>query len=398
MRGLDKKLIAISISALFVDFCAGVIRPVLPLLSRQFDASYFLVGLVASSYGIARLAVDVPFGSIVDRAGKRPLLLAGILIHIFGSAIGALATNIYHLILFSFLRGVAYAAYFDACYTLVGDIAPANKRARYMSINLASSLLGISVGSAIGGEVSNKFGLHFPFVLTLLVLLTGCLFTYLAVQEDERPRKVEWIPLSGILRIRNRNLIVVYVASFVSFFSGMSIVDVFIPLYSRTVLGLSLAEVGFVSTLESVSMLTTLLGFGQIADRLSRKTSLFLGFALLASSTLVLGQMWNLGMYLVVSLIFGVSRGILSPVIRACVMDLADHGRRGTTLGVQRLFCDLGATLGPISLGHLSDLFGLSAAFSVAATVSACTCAAVLSMRRMETVVSAGSLSPNELL
>jgi len=379
---IDRRLLAISISALFIDFCSGVIRPVLPILAREFDAPYFLVGFVATSYGMARLIVDVPFGSVVDTVGKRPLLLGGTVFYLVGSTVGALATNIYHLIVFGFVRGLAYAAYFDACYTLVGDIAPADRRAQYMSINLAASLLGISVGSAIGGGLSQEWGSHSPFVFTLLVLVVCLAFTHQSIKEGPRVHRAKPSAVKKVFELGNVNLIIVYLASFVSFFSSMSIVDVFLPLYSREILGLSRVEVGFVLTLESLLTLFTLVLFGQVADRLGRKASLLLGFGLLSSSGWALGQFQNRTIYMVMACVFGVSRGIISPVIRACVIDMAAPDRRGITLGIQRLFCDFGAILGPALLGYVSDIYGLSSAFTVSAAASATTCIATLVMNK----------------
>lgn len=382
---LDKQLLAISISALLVDFSAGVLRPVLPILARNFQASYALVGFVATAYGIARLIVDVPLGSIVDKVGRRPLLIGGVIVYIIGTIVGILATNIYYLVLFSFIRGLAYAAFFNACYTLVGDISPPDKRAEYMSINLASSFIGISIGSAVGGEVTQKLGSQSPFILILILLLGALVFTHFTVDESIDVQQAKPFELRRLFEVRNSTVLIIYWVSFVTFFATTSISDVFTSLYSSEVLKLSLAEVGLVITLDSLSNLCTLTFFGQVSDRLGRRSSILLGlgvFAVAAALVMPLGAR----LFLLIVVCFGIARGILSPVIRAVVIDVADFEHRGLALGVQRIFCDLGGMLGPLMLGIVSDIYGVPSVFLVSAVMCAGTCFVVLLMKRPTTV------------
>lgn len=376
----DRRLLAISIAALLVDFSAGVLRPVLPILAREFQASYALVGFVATAYAIARLIVDVPLGSVVDKLGRRPLLLGGAIIYIVGTIFGILATNIYYLIMFSFFRGLAYAAFFNACYTLVGDISPPDKRAQYMSLNLASSFVGISIGSAIGGEVTQRFGSQSPFILILSVLIVALIFTYLTVKESFDVQQAKPFELKKFFEFRNSAVMVIYLASFVSFFTANAVSEVFLPLYSKEIVTLSLVQVGLVLTLDSMSNLCTLTFFGQVSDKLGRKLALLVGFAIFATACGLL-RFVGLGMFFAVVACFGISKGIVSPVLRAAVIDLADFEQRGLALGVQRIFCDLGAILGPVLLGVLSDTYGVPSVFIMCSIICGATCVVVYTMK-----------------
>jgi len=287
--------------------------------------------------------------------------------------------------LFSFIRGLAYAAFFNACYTLVGDISPPNKRAQYMSMNLASSFIGISIGSAVGGEVTQRMGSQSPFILILILLVGALVFTHITVDESIDVQPTKPFELRRLLEFRNPTVMIIYLVSFVTFFTTTSISDVFTSLYSSEVLTLSLAEVGLVITLDSVSNLCTLTFFGRVSDRLGRKSSMLLGlavFALTASLVMPLGAR----LFLLFVVCFGIAKGILSPVIRAVVIDVADVEHRGLALGVQRIFCDLGGMLGPLMLGIVSDIYGVPSVFVVAAVMCAGTCFVVLFMKRPTTV------------
>ena len=77
-----------------------MVLPVIMLYEGKLEgATPFLLGLVLGSYGLTQALMQIPFGLLSDRFGRKPLVLLGLILFLIGSIVAALSDNIYLIIL-----------------------------------------------------------------------------------------------------------------------------------------------------------------------------------------------------------------------------------------------------------------------------------------------------------
>lgn len=151
-----------------------MVFPVLTLYARDLKAAdLFSIGLALGIYGLAQASLQIPFGALSDRFGRRRMVVIGFLLFAAGSAVAAMANNIWQVVIGRFLQGSGAVA--GVLTAWLADLVPDNFRTRAMA------LLGLCIGLAflisivIGPWVAAAFGLAGLFWLTgafaLLALL-----------------------------------------------------------------------------------------------------------------------------------------------------------------------------------------------------------------------------------
>jgi MFS family permease len=155
-----------------------------PIFSRLADhyagATTLTIGLALGSYGLTQGVFQLPFGWLSDRWGRKPVIVAGLLLFALGSGIAALATSITGLIVGRLIQGLG--AIGSATLAFISDVTHEEHRARAMAV--AGGFIGLSFGLAIilGPLLAERIGLAGIFWLTALSAL-GAMVLVLAVRR-----------------------------------------------------------------------------------------------------------------------------------------------------------------------------------------------------------------------
>jgi len=149
---------------------------VLPVLSLSEDnymhATPQLLGLALGIYGLTQAALQIPFGTLSDRWGRKPIIVLGLVIFGVGSLIAATADSVYGLIIGRSLQGAGAVA--AAIMALAADLTSEESRTKAMAC------IGISIGAAF----STAFILG-PIVYTYIgikgLFFLGACFSVIAI-------------------------------------------------------------------------------------------------------------------------------------------------------------------------------------------------------------------------
>jgi len=158
------------IAALFSFRMLGLflLIPVLTLYANQFSgATPALVGIALGSYGLSQGLLQIPFGFLSDRLGRKRIITLGLILFAIGSLIGALTHSIYGIILARTIQGTG--AIGSVLIALLADLTPEQDRTKAMAVIGMTIGISFSLAMVISPVLSHRFGLSGIFYLTTLL-------------------------------------------------------------------------------------------------------------------------------------------------------------------------------------------------------------------------------------
>lgn len=148
---------------------------VLPVLATYgmdlAGATPALIGLAIGAYGLTQAVLQIPFGVISDRIGRRPVIYIGLLIFAAGSLLAANADSIWGVIAGRVLQGAG--AISAAVMALLSDLTREQHRTKAMAMIGMSIGLSFAVAMVVGPLITRAFGLSGLFLATAGMALVG---------------------------------------------------------------------------------------------------------------------------------------------------------------------------------------------------------------------------------
>lgn len=369
---------AVSISTALVMTGQGVVGPVLPVYARRFGVSVATVGVTVAAFGLARLLLNIPLGSLSDRWGRRFLLVGGPLV-VAVSMVGAgLAGGIVSLTVWRFVSGAGSAMYMTGALVYLTDISTLANRGRLIGMNQGALLFGQSIGPGIGGMVAEQWGIRAPFFFIAAATLVASVYGHFRLEETlpTRPERGQgggtryragaWRPL-----LTSPAFLAVAAVNFAIFFTRASTRATLIPLAGSDRFGLGVGEIGFLLTAMAVINLIFLPAASSAADRFGRVQVIVPSTALTVAALVVLALAGDPGLFITGALLLALATSVGGPAPAALAADTVPDEMRGFSLGMFRTAGDLGLLAGPPLLGLAADAGGYGLAFAVNAGVVA---------------------------
>lgn len=154
--------------------------PVFTLFATKLDGSTpQLIGIAFGAYGLSQACMQIPFGMLSDRLGRKPMIAFGLLLLVVGSLLGAWTHSIWGMICARALQG--FGAIGSVLLALLGDLTPATDRAKSMAV------IGITIGvsfslALILGPLMTQFnGLSSIFYFIAVLASLGLLILYTTI-------------------------------------------------------------------------------------------------------------------------------------------------------------------------------------------------------------------------
>lgn len=157
---------------------------------------FSLFSWVFSVYLLVQTITIPLYGKLADMYGRKPILVFGIGTFLGGSALCALAWNMYTLILFRGIQALGAGAIMATVSTLAGDLYSVQERAKIQG--WLSSVWGVSAiaGPALGGAFAEYLSWHWIFLINLPLGALSIVLIYLFLHE-QKPKVLHRIKVSG---------------------------------------------------------------------------------------------------------------------------------------------------------------------------------------------------------
>ncbi len=129
----------------------SIATPAIPVFAKSFDKGFAVASLVIVMHALGGLIAAVPSGFLIDRIGRRPVLLIGPLLMALASILTALAGSFTQLLAYRFIGGAAMEMWRQARLAMVADVGKQRQRGRQMTGMIGTEGAGRLIGPALGG-------------------------------------------------------------------------------------------------------------------------------------------------------------------------------------------------------------------------------------------------------
>lgn len=159
----------------------------IPVFSLYADsltgATPALIGLALGSYGLSQGLLQIPFGLLSDRYGRKPLIIAGLILLALGSILGATTHSMIGMIIARTLQGMG--AIGSVLMALLADLTPESKRTSSMAVIGGSIGLSFNLAFIISPPLAQHTGLSGLFMVTIVLACLGLLLIYFVVPKPQ---------------------------------------------------------------------------------------------------------------------------------------------------------------------------------------------------------------------
>ncbi len=372
------KLVVLFVVA-FVDMVGFVIvLPLLPYYATEFGANAFLVGILISSFSVAQLAVAPLWGRASDRYGRRPMIIAGLVLSVAAYVVFAFANSFWLLLVSRVVQGMGGGT-IGVVQAYVADATPPEQRTKALGWLSAVTSLGAVVGPAFGSILDQAFGRHAPGLVAATLAASIAVFAWRFLRESRelRPSGAFRGPPTTTSRLAIRRvvshwaepssrLIWIYaIASGAFYGTGPTM-----PLLLQARLGITEHTVGYFFMyfgFMGVIARAGLLGWAhaRLGDaRLAR-----LGIVLLAAGLTLLSLARDYPVLIASMTLMPLGTAFLFPCVTGLLSQVVPGSDRGLYMGVQQTFGGVSRVIFPVAAGILMDALGKGVPFAVAAAL-----------------------------
>jgi predicted MFS family arabinose efflux permease len=352
----------------------NILTPLLPLVRDDLGVSISTAGLIVGSYGLARLAVDLPAGFLAERVGHRRLAVIAIVVLVASSLLGWFAVGVEMLIASRIGSGAAVGILAMVGISALASTASSANRGRVMSLFHLANNTGIAVYPMIGGFVGAAAGWRPTFLITaVLAVVAGAILFALLPRIDfghggagRAGKNDDSRVLHG--RARTTAMLATNVGIVANMIHRHGIRNTILPLYAATALGLGGISIATAIALMSVTGLLVATPGGMLGDRIGRRRVIVAGLTALAVGDLAFLLTGDLATFLLVAAVIGFGDFFTSSQT-ALLSEIVPAQDRTRALSGYRFSSDLGSMLGPILLAFTMDAINAQAAIVLAAVI-----------------------------
>jgi ACDE family multidrug resistance protein len=370
----EKAILGVVLASATLTVMAGsLIAPVVRAMIDPLGAPIALIGLVITTHGLFALIFSPVMGYLIDRIGRRPIYVLGLLIYGIGGGSGFFISSFLLMLVSRAFLGVGVAALATAITTVIGDLYKVgSQRNRVMGWRSSANSFGGMTFPLIGGFLGS-LSWNFPFAMYFIGIPLGILAVYFlpetySPQEHDEPKQQETKSLGALVK-EKPILIFIYGLTLLAMIF-LYVIVIQIPQFLPE-LGLSgTAFAGIFLSINAIAAGIISLNYSRIRNYLSYSRIIIIFFLVWATAFTLLALANNI-LLVISGLVFaGIGHGLLLPAIYLWVTEIAPPATRGKAVSYTTSSAYLGQFLSPVIFGSVFVALGFSTAFLITAVIA----------------------------
>lgn len=369
LRANWKQFLLLVIINGFVGGMVGLERTILPELAEAdfgIAAKTAILSFIVV-FGIVKAITNYYTGALADRFGRKNLLTLGWIIALPIPFILIYAPSWGWIIFANVLLGINQGLTWSSTVVMKIDLVGEKNRGLAMGLNESAGYLAVGGVAFLTGWIASEYGVRpYPFYLGIVFVVIGLLLSWLFVEDTAHHVKKETtssqLPLLKNVfwatTWKNRNLGSISQAGLVNNLNDGMVWGLLPILLAAK--DFSLEEIGKIVSLYPIIWGLGQLFTGKMADHLPKKSMLFWGMLLQGLTLLLMIMAESFTHFAVLAITLGIGTAVVYPTFLAAIGDYAHPRQRAESIGVFRLWRDLGYAVGALLTGILADTLGIN--------------------------------------
>ncbi len=363
----------------FVGGMVGLERSILPeIAEKEFGmaATTAILSFIVV-FGIVKAVSNYYAGALANKFGRKNLLVLGWIFAIPIPFILMYAPNWNWIIAANVLLGINQGLAWSSTVVMKIDLVGEKQRGFAMGLNEFAGYLAVAVVAFLTGWIAAEYGLRpYPFYLGIILMVLGLMMSIFFIKDTRgHARKEEDSSSVSMLKNifwdttwKNKNMGSVTQAGLVNNLNDGMAWGLFpIMLAAKD---FSLEQIGII-----VAVYPAVWGIGQLftgtmADKFPKKKMLFYGMMLQALVLIALVWAENMWHFVGLMSLLGWGTAMVYPTFLATIAEYTHPRDRAESIGIFRLWRDLGYAVGAILTGIISDLISIEAAVLIVGIIT----------------------------
>ncbi len=277
------------------------------------------------------------------------------------------------------------------------DLTPKGKEGAYAGYVNTAFLGGVAAGPVLGGVIKDLFSMQASFILLGILSLLSLLLLFFFLPEVQKPQATQKKDAASWREILSSRPILGVALFRVGYALSSTLIWIFVPLLSASLLPLKTSQVGLLISLNVLISALLQAPCGRLADRMNKAILIGSGGLLSAVSLAGFPLASTFGHLLVLNALVGAGFGLAYPAHMALAMEHTPGSGMGTVMSALLTVHSFGMTIAPPIFGMVADYYNLESVFYAAGLLCVvCTVACYYLTRNADLLLQSGQTVQQE--
>jgi MFS family permease len=353
----------------FVGGMVGLERTILPEIAETdfgIAAKTAILSFIVV-FGVVKAITNYYTGTLANKLGRKNLLTLGWITALPIPFILIYAQSWNWVIFANVLLGINQGLTWSSTVVMKIDLVGEKNRGLAMGLNESAGYLAVGGVAFLTGWIASEYGVRpYPFYLGIAFAFFGLILSWLFVKDTAHHVNAETIT-SELPKLKNifwettwkhKSLGSISQAGLVNNLNDGMVWGLF-PILLATK-NFDMAQIGKIVALYPIVWGLGQLFTGKMADHLNKKSMLFWGMLMQGVALLLMIYATSFFHFAILSVALGIGTAIVYPTFLAAIADYAHPQQRAESIGIFRLWRDLGYAVGALLTGILADSLGIN--------------------------------------